>query len=62
MVAAVAVLVLVIGAVWFVRLGWIGGTDGPVITSPRGFFSGGGQAALISGGNFHRGRLHIPNE
>lgn len=48
-VAGVAVLVLIIGAVWFVQLGWRGGTDGPIITSPRGFFSGGGQDALIVG-------------
>lgn len=48
-VAGVALLALAIGAVLFVQLGWRGGTDGPVITSPRGFFSGGGQDAGISG-------------
>ena len=48
-VAGVALLALAIGAVLFVQLGWRGGTDGPVITSPRGFFSGGGQDAGIGG-------------
>ena len=42
-------LVLVVGAVWFVRLGWRGGADGPVVTSPRDFFTGGGNDALING-------------
>ena len=32
-----------------VQLGWRGGTDGPVITSPRGFVNGGGQDAGIGG-------------
>lgn len=45
----VAVLSLVVGAVLLVRIGWRGGADGPVITSPRDFLTVDGMAALVEG-------------
>ena len=48
-IGVVVALVFVVGAVWFVRLGWRGGADGPVVTSPRDFFTGRGNDALIVG-------------
>ena len=45
-VGLMVVVLILVGAFFVARLGWRGGVDGPVVTSPRSF-GGGANAALV---------------
>ena len=47
-VGVMVVVLMLVGAFFVARLGWRGGVDGPVVTSPRSF-GGGANDALVIG-------------